>query len=276
MALATASGVEDICRKLGNDRTRLMDIIIAVQRRYGCVTHDSMEVIARAVGTQRVEVESAVTFYSFLSVKPQGRVVIRLCNDLTDWMKGYDAVADAMAKELGVTMGDTTADGAITLAPTPCIGMSDQAPAALVNDVVVTHLTPGARPRDDPRPAAAPRSAATRDDGGRRQQRASARARDGAQQHPAARPRALPRLRVGHRADQRAGARARRGHQADQRRAPARPRRRGLPGRHQVGRGARDAGAAALDDLQRRRGRTRHVQGPGAAHRVSRARCSRA
>ncbi|MBL8141759.1 MAG: NAD(P)H-dependent oxidoreductase subunit E [Acidobacteria bacterium] len=142
MALATASGVEDICRKLGNDRTRLMDIIIGVQRRYGCVTHDSMEVIARAVGTERVEVESAVTFYSFLSVKPQGRVVIRLCNDLTDWMKGYDAVADAMAKELGVTMGETTADGAITLASTPCIGMSDQAPAALVNDVVVTHLTP--------------------------------------------------------------------------------------------------------------------------------------
>lgn len=71
MALATASGVEDICRT--GHRTRLMDIIIAVQRRYGAVTHDSMGVIARAVGTQRVEVESAVTFYSFLSLKPQGR-----------------------------------------------------------------------------------------------------------------------------------------------------------------------------------------------------------
>ncbi len=47
-----------------------------------------------------------------------------------------------MAKELGVTMGETTPDGAITLTRTPCIGMSDQAPAALVNDVVVTHLTP--------------------------------------------------------------------------------------------------------------------------------------
>jgi [NiFe] hydrogenase diaphorase moiety large subunit len=101
-----------------------------------------MDVIARAVGTQRVEVESVVTFYSFLSVKPQGKVVVRLCNDIVDWMKGYDAVADAIAKELGVTMGDTTADGAITLTHTPCIGMSDQAPAALVNDVVVTHLTP--------------------------------------------------------------------------------------------------------------------------------------
>ncbi len=142
MKSATATGVEDICRKFGNDRTRMMDIVIAVQRRFGCVSTDSMEVIARACGTQRVEVESVVTFYAFLSVKPQGRVVIRLCNDIVDWMKGYTAVADALAKELGVTMGETTADGAITLTHTPCIGMSDQAPAALVNDVVVTQLTP--------------------------------------------------------------------------------------------------------------------------------------
>jgi [NiFe] hydrogenase diaphorase moiety large subunit len=142
MKPATATGVEDVCRKFGNDRTRMMDIVIAVQRRFGCVSTEAMELIARACGTQRVEVESVVTFYTFLSVEPQGRVVIRLCNDIIDWMKGYQEVADAMAKELGVTMGETTADGAITLTHTPCIGMSDQAPAALVNDVVVTQLTP--------------------------------------------------------------------------------------------------------------------------------------
>ncbi len=120
----------------------MMDIVLAVQDRYGCVSREAMDAIARAVGSQRVEVESLVSFYAFFSTRPQGKVVIRLCNDIVDWMKGYEAVAEAMAKELGITMGETTADGAITLTCTPCIGMSDQAPAALVNDVVVTHLTP--------------------------------------------------------------------------------------------------------------------------------------
>jgi [NiFe] hydrogenase diaphorase moiety large subunit len=120
----------------------MMDIVLAVQERFGCVSPEAMDEIARAVDSHRVEVESVVTFYAFLATKPQGKVVIRLCNDIVDWMKGYEAVGDAMAKELGVTMGDTTPDGGITLAHTPCIGMSDQAPAALVNDVVVTHLTP--------------------------------------------------------------------------------------------------------------------------------------
>jgi [NiFe] hydrogenase diaphorase moiety large subunit len=142
MKQALATVVEDICRRYGCDRTRMLDIVLAVQQRLGCVSTEAMEVIAREVNSHRVEVESVVTFYAFLSVKPQGKVIIRLCNDIVDWMKGYEAVADAIAKELGVTMGETTADGAITLTHTPCIGMSDQAPAALINDVVVPNLTP--------------------------------------------------------------------------------------------------------------------------------------
>ena len=142
MKQALATVVEDICRHYGSDRTRMLDIVIAVQEKLGCVSTEAMEVIAHEVNTHRVEVESVVTFYAFLSVKPQGKVVVRLCNDIVDWMKGYDAVADAMAKELGVTMGETTADGAITLTHTPCIGMSDQAPAALIDGIVVPNLTP--------------------------------------------------------------------------------------------------------------------------------------
>jgi len=142
MKQALAGVVGEICRRFGCDRTRMMDIVLEVQQRFGCVSPEAMEIIAGAVDSHRVEVESLVTFYSFLSVKPQGRVVIRLCNDIVDWMKGYEDVAQAMAKELRVTMGGTTADGAITLTHTPCIGMSDQAPAALVNQTVVTNLTP--------------------------------------------------------------------------------------------------------------------------------------
>ena len=142
MKQALGTVVEDICRRYGSDRARMMDIVLAVQQRLGCVSTEAMEIIAREVNSHRVEVESVVTFYAFLSVKPQGKVIIRLCNDIVDWMKGYEGVADAMAKELGVTMGETTADGAITLTHTPCIGMSDQAPAALINGVVVPNLTP--------------------------------------------------------------------------------------------------------------------------------------
>ena len=61
-------------------------------------------------------------------------------------MQGAEAVAEALADELGIEIGQTTEDGLFSLDWTSCIGMSDQAPAALVNEVVVTKLTPdGAR-----------------------------------------------------------------------------------------------------------------------------------
>ncbi|MBM4398661.1 MAG: NAD(P)H-dependent oxidoreductase subunit E, partial [Deltaproteobacteria bacterium] len=61
-------------------------------------------------------------------------------NVVIDRMQGADRVGDALADELGVAFGGTTGDG-ITLEHAPCIGMCDQAPAALVNEVVVTRLT---------------------------------------------------------------------------------------------------------------------------------------
>ncbi len=133
--------VKRICEANGRDRTRMMDIVRGVQEAFGYVPSAAMDAIAREVSVHRVEVESVVSFYAFFSNRPKGRVVIRLCNDVIDQMYGADSVAEAFSNELGIKFGETTPDDKITLEWTPCIGMSDQAPAALVNDVVLTHLS---------------------------------------------------------------------------------------------------------------------------------------
>ena len=139
--------IKGICQQHGNDRTRMMDIVRTVQAKFGCVSGEAMEIIARTLNTHRVEVHSVVSFYSFLSERPKGKVVIRLCNDIIDEMAGAAQVAQAFEDELGIQFGETTPDGQITLEYTPCIGMCDQAPAALVNDVVMTELN-GDRARE--------------------------------------------------------------------------------------------------------------------------------
>lgn len=152
--------VDKICGKYGNDPGRLMDIVREVQAGQGYISDEALDLIAGAIGTRRVEIESLVSFYAFYSQKPQGKVVIRLCNDIIDRMQGMERVREVFEEELGIRLGETTPDGLITLAETPCIGMSDQAPAALINDVVVTRLsTDKARQivadlRENPDPAA--------------------------------------------------------------------------------------------------------------------------
>jgi [NiFe] hydrogenase diaphorase moiety large subunit len=82
-----------------------------------------------------------VSFYSFLSKDQKGAIVIRLSDDVPDRMAGFQRVLNAFADELGIRPGETTADGAFTLETTACIGLSDQAPGALINDVPVTCLS---------------------------------------------------------------------------------------------------------------------------------------
>jgi [NiFe] hydrogenase diaphorase moiety large subunit len=130
-----------ICEKFGNDKGRLMDILLGVQSQAGCIAPDAMDEIAKSLSINRVEVESAATFYAFFSTRTRGRFVIRLCNDIIDRMCGMDRIADALRAELGIDFGQTTSDGLFALESTPCIGMPDQAPAMLVNDKVVTRLS---------------------------------------------------------------------------------------------------------------------------------------
>ncbi len=140
MAMAQLETVGRIVEQFGKERTRLMDIARAVHAQLGCITEDAIGEIAEALGIHRVEVRDMVSFYAFLPREPKGRTAIRLCNAVVERMKGADAVGKAFEQALGIAFGQTTVDGAFSLEHTACMGMSDQAPSALVNGVPLVNL----------------------------------------------------------------------------------------------------------------------------------------
>jgi [NiFe] hydrogenase diaphorase moiety large subunit len=141
MSKSVETVVREACRKVDNDRTRMMDVVRELQSTLGCVSGEAMDVIADAMHVKRVEVEGVVSFYAFLSKDKKGKIVIRLCDDVIDAIKGFAHAAAAFKEELRIDFGETTPDGLITLERCAFIGMGDQAPAALVNDTVLTNLT---------------------------------------------------------------------------------------------------------------------------------------
>ncbi len=139
-----AKKINEICGSCNNDPARMMDVVRQVQSEFGSISDEAMDTIAVAMGCHRVQVEGVVSFYAFLSDKPKGKIIIRLCDDIVDRLSGYARIAKAFSDALGIEVGETTSDGLITLETAPCIGMCDQAPAAIINDVVFTNLS-----RDD-------------------------------------------------------------------------------------------------------------------------------
>ncbi|HEX2865526.1 MAG TPA: NADH-quinone oxidoreductase subunit NuoE [Ignavibacteriales bacterium] len=134
--------VESLVGKYGRERSSLLPILQAVQRKHKFISDFAQQEIARFLDIHPVEVYSVVSFYSFLHSEPQGRNIVRLCQTIACDMSGKEAVARAVERELGITFGQTTRDKRITLEYANCLGMCDQGPAMIVNDRVYTHLTP--------------------------------------------------------------------------------------------------------------------------------------
>jgi len=132
----------EITAKYGNDEARLMDILMDTQAVLGYISEEAIEVIAEKLKISTADVVQTISFYHFFAQKPRGKYTIYVNNSVTAVMFGYKEIADAFMRETGCKFGETTADGLIGLYHTACIGMSDQEPAAIINDKVFTKLSP--------------------------------------------------------------------------------------------------------------------------------------
>lgn len=137
-----AVNVKEVLERYHNDPGRLMDILTDVQAENGCVSDEAIYEIARGVGLSRVDVDQTVSFYHFYSKETRGTYTVYLNDSAVANMKGRAAVAAAFEEAAGCRFGEVTEDGLIGLYNTACIGMNDQEPAAIVNDIVFTELTP--------------------------------------------------------------------------------------------------------------------------------------
>ena len=124
------------------ERGKLLVLLEAAQSKSAHVSRDTITALAESQGLSVGEVYGVASFYSFLSVKPQGRNVIRICKSLPCLLKNAKVIIESIRKELGIKPGETTADGRFSFELTNCIGACDQAPAMMINSDVHGDLTP--------------------------------------------------------------------------------------------------------------------------------------
>ena len=128
-------------REVEHPRELAVDVMFALQERYGYLSDTALDEAADLLGMSPLEVEELATFYTFIYRQPVGKYVIHLCDSLICWMDGYIPVRDYLCQKLGIGMGETTDDGLFTLLPVCCIGYCDRSPAMLINRKVYGPLT---------------------------------------------------------------------------------------------------------------------------------------
>jgi NADH-quinone oxidoreductase E subunit len=126
----------------GQEKKDLLVLLECEQSRSGYLSRELMAELAASLGLSISEVYGVASFYSFLSVKPRGRNVIRICKSLPCYLKNAQTIIDSVQKKLGIRPGETTADGRFSFELTNCIGACDRAPAMMINNDVHVDLTP--------------------------------------------------------------------------------------------------------------------------------------
>lgn len=127
---------------LSKNHKEVLELLQEAQSKTGFLSEEVMANIAESLNISRSDVYGVATFYSFLSIRPLGRNVIRVCQSLPCHLENGQAVIDSIAKELGIKPGETTTDGRFSFTLTNCIGACDKTPAMLINDDVHGDLTP--------------------------------------------------------------------------------------------------------------------------------------
>lgn len=117
----------------------LHDLQDAEPRNY--LTEEALRAVAEYVEIPVSDVVSTATFYTMFSLKPRGRHIVRLCESPPCQLVGAESLLEILSAQLGVAVGETTADGVFTLETTSCLGVCGVSPAMMIDKEVHGNLT---------------------------------------------------------------------------------------------------------------------------------------
>ena len=109
-------------------RSAVMPLLFLAQREEGYVNQASMQDIAKILEITETDVASIVRFYTLYHDKKEGRYRMQVCTDLPCALRGAEEFMEAVCDRLGLNVGETTADGFLTLEAVTCLAACDKAP----------------------------------------------------------------------------------------------------------------------------------------------------
>ena len=108
----------------------------------GWIPRAAMDEIANICDVPKMRVYEVATFYSMYNLAPVGKYLVQVCTTTPCWLCGSAKVVDAIEKNLGVHMGESTKDGMFSTMEVECLGACANAPMIQVNDDFYEDLTP--------------------------------------------------------------------------------------------------------------------------------------
>ena len=119
----------------------LMPILHSIQDKLGHVPAESVPMLARALSLSRAEIQGVIGFYHDFRTEPPGEHMVHICRAEACQAMGARQLENHARERLGISYGETTADGKFTLQPVYCLGNCSCSPSIRINDDLYARVT---------------------------------------------------------------------------------------------------------------------------------------
>jgi bidirectional [NiFe] hydrogenase diaphorase subunit len=120
----------------------LIEVLHAAQQLFGFLALDVLFFVAHQLKLPPSKVYGVATFYHFFTLKPHGEHTCVVCTGTACYVKGANALIEAVERQAQIRVGETTRNGKLSLLTARCLGACGVAPAAVLDETVMGHLTP--------------------------------------------------------------------------------------------------------------------------------------
>ena len=117
-----ADEVREIVAQYPSRFSATLPALRLAQARHGWLSPDALREVADALDVTPAYCQSVASFYDMFHLEPVGRHLVEVCTNVSCALVGAQQVLEALEHELGVSAGETTEDGAVTLRTVECAG----------------------------------------------------------------------------------------------------------------------------------------------------------
>jgi len=123
---------DEIIERYKDKPGSLIPVLQQAQDVCGYLPHIVQRYIARGLRMSPSVVFGVATFYSFFTLVPRGRHVIRVCLGTACYVKRSEEILDKIKDELDLEVGEITRDKKYSLEAVRCLGACGLAPVVVV------------------------------------------------------------------------------------------------------------------------------------------------
>ena len=114
--------IREVAKQYPESKSAILPALRIAQERYGWLSREAFEQVADALDLTPAYCMSVASFYDMFQLEPVGTHMVEVCTNICCGLVNAQAVLEAFEDELGISPGQTTSDGTVTLRAVECLG----------------------------------------------------------------------------------------------------------------------------------------------------------